>query len=128
MVTLHDPNGSHPTLSALAALREDDALCDVSLVICRSAGMPPDLPTSSDHGEPRTFRAHRNVLAATSDYFRARLLGSFADSAGPKLTIGEMSPACFEVALRFMYSGAAQVAEDNLVQMLGVAAHLQVTL
>jgi len=117
MIMLHDPNGSHPTLAALAALREEDSLCDIEIHVSGA----PDKPAA------RTFRAHRNVLAATSDYFRALLLGErFADSTGPKLAISEMSPSCFEAALDFMYSGVAQVSESHLVRMLGVAARLQV--
>lgn len=114
MIVLRDPNGSHPTLAALAVLREEDSLCDVELIV-------------SDEESERSFRAHRNVLAATSDYFRALLQGDrFADSASPKLTISEMSPSCLEAALDFMYSGVANVCETQLVRMLGVAARLQV--
>lgn len=114
MIVLHDANGSHPTLAALAALRDEDTLCDVELVV-------------SDGESERSFRAHRNLLAATSDYFRALLQGDrFADSASPKLSISEMSPSCLEAAIDFMYSGVAHVCETQLVRMLGVAARLQV--
>jgi hypothetical protein len=114
MIVLHDPNGSHPTLAALAVLRDEDSLCDVELVV-------------SDGVTERSFRAHRCVLAATSDYFRALLLGErFADSASPKLAISEVSPSCLEAAIDFMYSGVAHVCETHLVRMLGVAARLQV--
>ncbi|PNH02447.1 ARM REPEAT PROTEIN INTERACTING WITH ABF2 [Tetrabaena socialis] len=57
----------------------------------------------------RTFHAHRAVLCARSDYFRQRLGGDFADGNAQQLTLPDADPDAFEVTLRFVYTGVADI-------------------
>ncbi|XP_047070234.1 BTB/POZ and MATH domain-containing protein 1-like [Lolium rigidum] len=60
-----------------------------------------------------TFRAHRAVLAARSPVFRAELFGSMAESTMKSISVHEITPATFEVMLRFIYTDAMP-GEDEL--------------
>lgn len=59
-------------------------------------------PTHVLDGE--TFPAHRAVLAARSQVFKAELFGSMADATMSTVTVQDIEPAAFKVMLRFMYT------------------------
>jgi DNA-binding beta-propeller fold protein YncE len=89
------------TAATLAALQhdygklvEDPGLADVVLVV-----------------EGERFPAHRNVLAARSEYFRGLLLSGMqegragAGGALQEIEVGEVSAGAFRVVLRYLYTG-----------------------
>ncbi|CAL5005172.1 unnamed protein product [Urochloa decumbens] len=51
-----------------------------------------------------TFHAHRAVLAARSPVFNVELLGSMAEATMSSITLHDITPATFEIMLRFMYT------------------------
>ncbi|KAG2485812.1 hypothetical protein HYH03_015522 [Edaphochlamys debaryana] len=56
------------------------------------------------------FPAHRLILSARSDYFRHRLtLDTFADGAAAELSLPDADPDAFELLLRYIYTGAADI-------------------
>ncbi|PNH10719.1 ARM REPEAT PROTEIN INTERACTING WITH ABF2 [Tetrabaena socialis] len=57
----------------------------------------------------RTFHAHRVLLSARSDYFKQRLGGGFVDSSAQQLSLPDADPDAFELWLRFIYTGAADI-------------------
>lgn len=63
--------------------------------------------------EKREFRAHKNVLAASSDYFMAMFNGQMA-VVTDSVTIQEISVDAMELLLNFMYTGELQITEDNV--------------
>ncbi|PNH10714.1 ARM REPEAT PROTEIN INTERACTING WITH ABF2 [Tetrabaena socialis] len=99
------PTGPLPrTLPAvLGALldRQPDGTADVTIVV-----------------GGRTFHAHRVLLSARSDYFRQRLGGDFADGSAQQLSLPDADPDAFELWLRFVYTGAADIPA---AQAAGVA-------
>ncbi|PNH03333.1 ARM REPEAT PROTEIN INTERACTING WITH ABF2 [Tetrabaena socialis] len=99
------PAGPPPrTLPAdLAALlaRQPDGTADVTVVV----------------GD-RTFHAHRGLLCARSDYFQRLLVGGFAEGSAQQLSLPDADPDAFELWLRFIYTGAADIP---LAQAAGVA-------
>jgi speckle-type POZ protein len=61
--------------------------------------------------------AHRAVLAARSEVFKAELFGSTADATSSFITIRDMEPATFKAMLAFMY--ADELPEDDELGLLG---------
>ncbi|KAG2500446.1 hypothetical protein HYH03_002014 [Edaphochlamys debaryana] len=57
----------------------------------------------------RRFPAHRAILIARCDYFKQRLTGDFADGAATELSLPDADPAAFELLLRFVYTGRADI-------------------
>ncbi|KAG2493742.1 hypothetical protein HYH03_007965 [Edaphochlamys debaryana] len=58
----------------------------------------------------RRFHAHRAILSARSDYFKQRLAPErFADGAAAELSLPDADPAAFELLLRFLYTGSADI-------------------
>ncbi|PNH10718.1 ARM REPEAT PROTEIN INTERACTING WITH ABF2 [Tetrabaena socialis] len=66
----------------------------------------------------RTFHVHRVLLSARSDYFKQRLGGGFADGSAQQLSLPDADPDAFELWLRFIYTGAADIPA---AQAAGVA-------
>ncbi|KAG2493741.1 hypothetical protein HYH03_007964 [Edaphochlamys debaryana] len=61
----------------------------------------------------RRFHAHRAILSARSDYFKQRLAPErFADGAAAELSLPDADPAAFELLLRFLYTGSADISSS----------------
>lgn len=89
----------------LAWLRDSEEgqdLCDV------------ELDVGSDTSR-RLFRAHRAVLCARSDYFRALLAGGFREASrtGGRIALPDLDPDAFELVLAYTYTGRLPVPEPN---------------
>ena len=67
------------------------------------------------------FAAHRNVLAAASDYFNAMFLGGLSEVDKDRVEIHGISADVFKILLEFIYTGetfcTVQVAVDFCVIM-----------
>lgn len=61
------------------------------------------------------FRAHRLVLAAASDYMRARFSIGMADSADESIDLPDMPAAAFEAVLEHMYTGLGPGSSSILI-------------
>uniref|UniRef100_A0A8C4NED3 Kelch-like family member 32 n=1 Tax=Eptatretus burgeri TaxID=7764 RepID=A0A8C4NED3_EPTBU len=94
-------------LASLNLQRRSGCLCDVVLV----AGDNP----------PQRFQAHRAVLAACSDYFRAMFSLSMMESGAQEVTLKGVGDTGLETILDFAYTG--QVLSPYIV--LAAASHLQ---
>ncbi|XP_028655958.2 zinc finger and BTB domain-containing protein 21 [Erpetoichthys calabaricus] len=102
---LHYVNPAHgiSLLSSLNEQRLKGQLCDVVLIV-------------GDH----KFRAHRNVLAGSSEYFHT-LFSSKDREAHTIVQLDFCEPDAFENVLNYLYSSSLVVEKDNLaaVQELG---------
>ncbi|KAM4701476.1 transcription regulator protein BACH1 isoform 2-T2 [Discoglossus pictus] len=102
--SLHSRN----LLSRLNSQREQDILCDVTVVV-----------------EDQRFRAHRAVLAACSDYFLSRVVhpcdGDFVITLPDEVTIKGFGPL-----LQFAYTSKLVVNKDNLSEIRKSAKILEV--
>ncbi|XP_058855382.1 zinc finger and BTB domain-containing protein 8A isoform X1 [Acipenser ruthenus] len=79
--------------------------------------------------EGRLFQAHRNVLFASSGYFRM-LLSSGAQGGGAQpvgASFEVFSPEIFSVILDFVYSGRLELRSDNVIEVMSAASYLQMT-
>ncbi|XP_061651216.1 zinc finger and BTB domain-containing protein 24 isoform X2 [Phyllopteryx taeniolatus] len=111
-MTLTASSSSHKTsiLSKLARLRKRDVLCDITLL-----------------AEGERFRAHKALLAASSDYFSQLFTTDDIDGEG-RATYrldGVAAATCGKV-LEFIYSARVCVEEGAGEQLLAAARLLQV--
>ena len=55
--------------------------------------------------EGERFQMHRSVLAARSEYFRARFKSGMQDGGSKEVCYEDVSASAFRVLLRFLYAG-----------------------
>ncbi|XP_077416262.1 zinc finger and BTB domain-containing protein 24 isoform X2 [Vanacampus margaritifer] len=109
-MTLTASSTSHKTsiLSKLARLRKGDILCDITVL------------ADGEH-----FRAHKALLAASSDYFSQLFTGNDVGAHATHRLDGVTSAACGAV-LEFIYSARVSVEEGAGEQVLAAARLLKV--
>ena len=97
-----------PSLSShIGALFLNDEYSDVSLVV-----------------DGQRFRAHRVILAARSEYFRALLYGGMKESQLSEIELMDTSLAAFKHLLRYIYTGQMRLGnlkDDLILEILGLA-------
>ncbi|KAM9786833.1 zinc finger and BTB domain-containing protein 8A [Syngnathus typhle] len=106
-----DITAAHQTnlLKQLNQQRRQELFCDFSVLV-----------------EGHLFRAHRNVLCASSGYFRMLLtqgLDGMSESANA--TFDSFSPEIFTVILDFIYSGQLDLSSQNVIEVMSAASYLQ---
>ena len=69
------------------------------------------------------IHAHRNILAARSDYF-SNMFGSQCREAQPGavVTVGETTPAAFKKLLAYLYSDALELDDEVVVDVRNAAS------
>ncbi|XP_077072840.1 kelch-like protein 32 isoform X3 [Siphateles boraxobius] len=95
-------------LSALNQQRKDGLLCDVTLVA----------------GEQK-FHAHKAVLAACSDYFRAMFSLCMVESEADEVTLQGVTSVGLKHALDFAYTGQIMLEPGVIQDVLSAGSHLQ---
>ncbi|XP_037343225.2 zinc finger and BTB domain-containing protein 8A isoform X2 [Pungitius pungitius] len=97
-------------LKQLNQQRRQELFCDCSVLV-----------------EGQLFRAHRNVLFASSGYFRMLLSqGPDGLSDSVNATFDVFSPESFTVILDFIYSGQLDLSSHNVIEVMSAASYLQV--
>ncbi|XP_038656612.1 zinc finger and BTB domain-containing protein 8A-like [Scyliorhinus canicula] len=98
-------------LQQLNEQRKQEMFCDCSIVV-----------------EGRVFKGHRNVLFASSGYFRMLLLHNAQDVGQPTVaTFDVFSADAFTVILEFIYSGRLSLTSQNVIDVMSAASYLQMT-
>ncbi|XP_061632520.1 kelch-like protein 32 isoform X2 [Phyllopteryx taeniolatus] len=95
-------------LSALNQQRKDGLLCDVTLVA----------------GEQK-FHAHKAILAACSDYFRAMFSLCMVESVADEVTLQGVTSVGLKHALDFAYTGQIVLEPAVIQDVLSAGSHLQ---
>ena len=92
-----------PSITAdFARLLDDDQFADATFEV-----------------EGTRFTAHRCILSARSDYFRGMLGSSCREAdAGAVIQIKETTPAAFRVLLTYLYTGALELDDDVVIDVL----------
>ncbi|XP_033738171.1 actin-binding protein IPP-like [Pecten maximus] len=91
-------------LESLYHLWEDDMFCD----ICIQVGS-------------QTFKAHRIVLSAGCDYFKAMFECGLMEQKADCVEIHDMDPLVFRNLLNFIYTGKVDIKEENCQDVLAAA-------
>ena len=109
--------GSHEThcvssMGCLSKLRQEDSLSDAYLVV-----------------DDQRIPAHRCVLVAGSDYFRARFVGPLRDDDKPDVDLSSVdsNAAYVEKVVHFMYEGVVDIDQENLEALLKLASFLLIS-
>ncbi|NWX92251.1 ZBT8A protein, partial [Nothoprocta pentlandii] len=98
-------------LEQLNEQRKQDLFCDCNILV-----------------EGKVFKAHRNVLFASSGYFQMLLSQSSKDTSQPTTATFEVfSPETFMVILDFVYSGILSLTGQNVIEVMSAASYLQMT-
>ena len=74
----------------------------------------------------RSFRVHRVVLAAVSDYLNARLAGDWADRTGPLEVLTDIPGDVASAVLDAVYKGECTITAALLPAVLQAAHYLQI--
>ncbi|XP_032172353.1 kelch-like protein 26 [Mustela lutreola] len=106
--TFSAPGHSTSLLQGLAALRAQGQLLDVVLTINRE-----------------TFHAHKVVLAACSDYFRAMFTGGMREASQDIIELKGVSARGLRHIIDFAYSAEVTLDLDCVQDVLGAAVFLQ---
>jgi len=70
--------------------------------------------------------AHRNILVARCDYFRAMFLGGMRENSERIITIPDIDDTTFHGILEFLYTGKITVSESNIVPLITAAEKFQI--
>ncbi|XP_038233556.1 zinc finger and BTB domain-containing protein 8A-like isoform X1 [Dermochelys coriacea] len=98
-------------LQQLNEQRKQDLFCDCCILV-----------------EGKVFKAHRNVLFASSGYFKMLLSQSSKETSQPTTATFEVfSPDTFTVILDFVYSGKLSLTGQNVIEIMSAASYLQMT-
>ncbi|NXI47980.1 ZBT8A protein, partial [Galbula dea] len=98
-------------LEQLNEQRKQDLFCDCHILV-----------------EGKVFKAHRNVLFASSGYFKMLLSQSSKETTQPTVATFEVfSPDTFMVILDFVYSGILCLTGQNVIEVMSAASYLQMT-
>ncbi|XP_069091632.1 kelch-like protein 32 isoform X1 [Pleurodeles waltl] len=95
-------------LAALNQQRNDGILCDVTLV-----------------AEEQKFHAHKAVLAACSDYFRAMFSLCMVESGADEVNLHGVTSLGLKQALEFAYTGQILLEPGAIQDVLAAGSHLQ---
>ena len=98
----------YPTLQALRELYTAGNLCDYTII-----------------AEGQSFPAHRTMLAAVSDYFRAMLTGPMIEARQDHVDLKGVTANAIQSLLEFTYTGKLALNMDDIVEVIAGACHLQ---
>lgn len=107
LMAFHSDAHQQSILSRLDELRKKELLCDITLVV-----------------EDVHFKAHRALLAASSDYFSLMFTADRASQ--PVYQLHGMEAKMFAAVLEFIYSAQVSVEPSATEQLLDVARLMEV--
>ena len=104
-------NEDHKTtlLSNMKSLHDSRQLIDVTICI-----------------QDNEFPCHRNVLAATSPYFRAMFTSDLNESKQDRISILEVDARSVEQVIEYAYTGCIEINKENAQNLLAVASLFQI--
>ncbi|CAH0554894.1 unnamed protein product [Brassicogethes aeneus] len=108
--TIFYEHAPHPNtlLVGLNSLREKEELMDITLVI-----------------EGNLFRAHKAVLAACSDYFRAMFTDNMLEARQNEICLNGITAKGFQQLLEYAYTSRLALNLANVQDVLEAASHVQ---
>ncbi|PWW74711.1 POZ domain-containing protein [Tuber magnatum] len=99
--TPEPPRTQPPFLQGLLNLRENEVLCDVTMI-----------------APPQTFKAHKIVLASVCDYWRSMFTSKFMESSTTEISLQDY-PSTIKVLLDYIYTHEFKPPqEDDVTRQL----------
>lgn len=87
-------------MKTLNEFRKDETLCDIVLTV---QGM--------------CFPAHRNILSANSEFFKALFANEMKESSERVVHMDEFEPKILEQLLTYMYGGGINIGQENALDI-----------
>ncbi|XP_067469796.1 zinc finger and BTB domain-containing protein 24 isoform X1 [Thunnus thynnus] len=109
LMALHSDSHEQSILSKFNKLRKRDLLCDITLVV-----------------EDMNFKAHKALLAASSEYF-SLMFTAKDQSTQSTFQLDGMAAEMFAAVLEFIYSAQVSVEQSATEQLLATARLMQVS-
>jgi len=106
-VCLSQHSHNKETLKKLSAFRKERVLCDVTIIV-----------------EGKRFPAHRNVLAAGSQYFNAMFTTRMAEANQSEITLESLRSDVFEQILDYFYEGNLTIDMTSVADTLHASSLL----
>ena len=78
-----------------------------------------DLSIRLDDGS--TFPAHKVILAARSDFFKALLTGGMRETGQSEIPIGDLSKEVLQLLMVYLYSGTVECDGDHIIPLFVAA-------
>ena len=100
----------YETLLHLETQRQNGEFCDIVLKV-----------------DDKAFSAHKSVLAASSDYFKAMFTIEMEEKSKDTISIQSVTPTAMEQVLNCIYTGKAVITEANLGEILHASSMFQLT-
>lgn len=117
---LEDENHARSLLKELKFLYDSEQLLDVIIEV---------IPSFDHHSCRqdcgRLFRCNRNVLAATSPYFKSMFTGGLYESKQKQVKIHDVDPESMALIIDYCYTGKVTVCESNVQSLYAAANMLQ---
>ncbi|KAM6969277.1 zinc finger and BTB domain-containing protein 24 [Tautogolabrus adspersus] len=110
VMDLHSDSHKQTILSKFDKLRKKDILCDITLVV-----------------EDKQFKAHKALLAASSEFFSLMFTAGNQISGQSNFRLDGMAAKMFAAVLDFIYSAQVSVEESVMEQLLETARLLKVS-
>nr|XP_029131637.1 zinc finger and BTB domain-containing protein 24 [Labrus bergylta]XP_029131639.1 zinc finger and BTB domain-containing protein 24 [Labrus bergylta] len=109
VMDLHSDSHKQTILSKFNKLRKTDTLCDITLVV-----------------EDKQFKAHKALLAASSEFFSLMFTAGDQISGQSNFRLDGMAAQMFAAVLDFIYSAQVSVEEGAMEQLLDTARLMKV--
>ena len=106
-----DSKAPGPAGADFAVYKDTDSLAQRMLSLLAS-GLLSDV-TLVCGKEQTEIKAHRAILVASSEYFRALLAGKFAESTESRVALPELKPHIATSLLTFCYGGELKLSAFN---------------
>ena len=114
--------------AAIGSSSGKDLSCDVDHVNMLSDNLKSSLFLNPDYADVHlvvegvSFPAHRIILAARSQYFRALLYGGMKESTQSEVELKAATTIAFKSLLKYVYTGRmalGELKEDVILDVLG---------
>ena len=109
VMTIENEEHQHTLLNTLKSMYDSGQLIDVTICV-----------------QDQEFPCHRNVLAATSPYFRAMFTTDLTESKQEKIHILEVDANSVQQVIEYAYTGRIEITKTNAQNLLAVASLFQI--
>lgn len=112
---------ANSAMQSLNDFRESGVLCDVKLVADSAVSLDTEENTCN-----KGLQAHRCILAARSDYFKAMFTIGMSESNQQTIKIHDVSHNILKKVIDFLYKGSCKITKGEVHDITAAAAMMQI--